>query len=956
MIVKKMVLLIVLASCCASLAAQPSNIGDIRVRPKQPLYERELFVHNLAIDLAFRTLPGPAVSFERGELLYFDQDGNSMGRLEITPFLFTNNQRIFVSPNFQDAASTTIQPNRTVLVMLPVLQFPRKQSPARIEARFWFQGFGQALEFPEIRPLAFLNNQGRYHYPMVPSPFPEGDWLTSQGHALRNPAHRRSAVFAGGALITLQRYADDFEIFANGSRMFGNPSPPTSYYAYGQPVVAIDEGVVLRAVDNVVDNNPVLTVATPGYGNNLHIDHQNGEISHYVHLKSGSVRVQVGQRVSRGEVIAEVGNSGSSSYPHIHFEVALSLQRDPNPVGPFHTEGVPFYPADIRMLGSRQIRTVLPSIIPFQVVDPPEFPQLATDISGPGTVAESEPNNDLRAAQALSLPVRVEGNIQLGEASDWADSGDVIEDIFRFDLSEAGIVSIRVESDSGADLDLLLLDSRQHVVAEASGDQSSEEILAELESGIYFLFLSEFGDPSLPGPQSGYTLDVALLDQQLLFAHYGQGEGIASTLFLINPSPQDEAAALLDLRSAAGGAFAAQRARQKLAGQPVLRIPPLGMLRLPSAAGGELQTGSALLLSSPPVAGAILFGGDSGLAAVAGIGARNGFLAPIEMDSARQVRTGVAIANPEEDSLQVTLRLRDAEGVPLPGAEVQLDLPPRGQLARFADEFFVQQGLDLSTFRGTLQATSDGPAAGMVLRESPAELATFPVTALEPAAAQHSVAEAPSTLYFPHFAGGPGISSNLILINPSAEPLSVGLHLFNQQGDPLSKALQAEVAPLGVRFLSLPESPALTIGWARLEADGFVGAALLLEGEFGSAGVAASLTASQVLSPVETDLPSGVRTGVAFANPNPSPSEILLQLRDESGQPVENGQQTIHLPAQGQSALQVDEIFSAIDWTSFSGVLQATSDQPLAATVIRLSPGQFATLPVVMSLPSEMDQ
>ena len=52
------------------------------------------------------------------------------------------------------------------------------------------------------------------------------------------------------------------------------------------------------------------------------------------HLKQGSARVAVGQRVKRGQPIAQVGNSGSSSEPHLHVQVqngpnsALSPSRD----------------------------------------------------------------------------------------------------------------------------------------------------------------------------------------------------------------------------------------------------------------------------------------------------------------------------------------------------------------------------------------------------------------------------------------------------------------------------------------------------------------------------------------------------------------------------------------------------------------------------------------------------
>lgn len=56
-------------------------------------------------------------------------------------------------------------------------------------------------------------------------------------------------------------------------------------------------------------------------GNHVTIDHGNGVHSLYAHLRRGSVRVAVGDRVSAGDVIGEVGNSGNTSEPHLHFQL-----------------------------------------------------------------------------------------------------------------------------------------------------------------------------------------------------------------------------------------------------------------------------------------------------------------------------------------------------------------------------------------------------------------------------------------------------------------------------------------------------------------------------------------------------------------------------------------------------------------------------------------------------------
>ncbi|HEX3047653.1 MAG TPA: peptidoglycan DD-metalloendopeptidase family protein, partial [Bacillota bacterium] len=76
---------------------------------------------------------------------------------------------------------------------------------------------------------------------------------------------------------------------------------------YGNGVYAYTDGRVVQAGWN------------GGYGNSILIDHGNGLRTRYGHLSRISVRV--GQRVGTGQRIGSVGSTGSSTGPHLHFEV-----------------------------------------------------------------------------------------------------------------------------------------------------------------------------------------------------------------------------------------------------------------------------------------------------------------------------------------------------------------------------------------------------------------------------------------------------------------------------------------------------------------------------------------------------------------------------------------------------------------------------------------------------------
>ena len=85
-------------------------------------------------------------------------------------------------------------------------------------------------------------------------------------------------------------------------------------------VVAIGEGSVLAVISNEPDRPVGSRVDLSAKANFIRIDH-GGVISSYVHLRQNSALVKVGDKVRTGQKIAEVGNSGVSAGPHLHFKI-----------------------------------------------------------------------------------------------------------------------------------------------------------------------------------------------------------------------------------------------------------------------------------------------------------------------------------------------------------------------------------------------------------------------------------------------------------------------------------------------------------------------------------------------------------------------------------------------------------------------------------------------------------
>lgn len=99
------------------------------------------------------------------------------------------------------------------------------------------------------------------------------------------------------------------------------------YFAYNKPVVAPLDGYVKEIFNNVEDNLISGVNTQENWGNTLILDHKNGLFTQLSHLKKDSFKVQVGEFVSKGQIVATCGNTGRSPEPHLHFQVQLTPQK-----------------------------------------------------------------------------------------------------------------------------------------------------------------------------------------------------------------------------------------------------------------------------------------------------------------------------------------------------------------------------------------------------------------------------------------------------------------------------------------------------------------------------------------------------------------------------------------------------------------------------------------------------
>jgi hypothetical protein len=172
-------------------------------------------------------------------------------------------------------------------------------------------------------------SKNKYTFPL------RGRWVAGAGPSLIG--HHRWA--------SVQEFAFDFIKIGDGLSTYKNKGESlTDFYAYGEPVYAIGDGTVVSVLDGVEESSDNLKkvgekeeeyfgrvralqqkLMAKGfqyiYGNHVMIRHANGEYSTYLHLKNGSPAVKIGDVVKQGQRIGELGHSGNSTEPHLHFHV-----------------------------------------------------------------------------------------------------------------------------------------------------------------------------------------------------------------------------------------------------------------------------------------------------------------------------------------------------------------------------------------------------------------------------------------------------------------------------------------------------------------------------------------------------------------------------------------------------------------------------------------------------------
>ncbi len=185
--------------------------------------------------------------------------------------------------------------------------------------------------------------------PILSPPALGDNWVSAEACCGRSH-HRRGAPSLNGNVYLSQRFAIDFIQMVNGELFNGDPAILNNWFVYGVELLAVADGVVTSVLNDQPDITPFLPnpnklTKQTAAGNHVIVDMGNGLSYVFGHMQPGSVRVQVGDRVTTGQVLGLVGNSGNTDAPHLHMHVMT---------GPdiFQGRGIPYGFANYTVTGS----------------------------------------------------------------------------------------------------------------------------------------------------------------------------------------------------------------------------------------------------------------------------------------------------------------------------------------------------------------------------------------------------------------------------------------------------------------------------------------------------------------------------------------------------------------------------------------------------------------------------
>jgi len=292
-------------------------------RGEQPLVltgvELELLSGNDLLEVRPLTAPELAKIAARGQRLA------ASGMLSAVKFQFDGEG--LLPADVRLAKEATLAKGEALLVAQQLFAYRGDATAIRVRVRG--SAGGSAVEGSGSISIRKAEGKTAFRFPL------KGRWYIGAGASLHS--HHRWGVPEEFAL-------DIVKLGIDGATYKGKGTRRSEYFAYGAPVLAAASGRVVVAVSDELETDADLRQpgeAADAYlarvtksqgerlargsrgiaGNHVVIAHAERQFSVYAHLKPGSLKVKVGDTVNAGQTVGQLGTSGNSTEPHLHFHV-----------------------------------------------------------------------------------------------------------------------------------------------------------------------------------------------------------------------------------------------------------------------------------------------------------------------------------------------------------------------------------------------------------------------------------------------------------------------------------------------------------------------------------------------------------------------------------------------------------------------------------------------------------
>jgi hypothetical protein len=220
----------------------------------------------------------------------------------------------------QMSSTTTLEPGREAGFLFEHFRIATSDPTDELDFIIVYAQDGEEKSARINIPVIQYENKNQYIFPVKGVWRVGGNWDGPDSHKMAYS----------------QEFAFDLDQLDSNLQVLNQKKPNEEYPCYGKEVIAVADGEVVDCFDQLPENPTSCSDLTReqiiefmqeyGYvrvsgGNQVILKHSNREYSFYAHLIPNSLKVRKGDKVKRGQVLGNVGNSGNSEGPHLHFQL-----------------------------------------------------------------------------------------------------------------------------------------------------------------------------------------------------------------------------------------------------------------------------------------------------------------------------------------------------------------------------------------------------------------------------------------------------------------------------------------------------------------------------------------------------------------------------------------------------------------------------------------------------------